>query len=56
MHLAPDTSKHSHLAEEEMQISTPRIELQFGETPIVEGIFSFLNHHHSSIISIGWLK
>ena len=56
VHPAPDTSKHSHLAEEEMQISIPRIEPQFGETSTVKGILSFLNHHHSSIINIVWLK
>ena len=41
MHPAPDTSKHSHLAEEEMQMTTLGIEPQFGGTSTVEGILHF---------------
>ena len=32
VHPAPNTSKYSHLTEEEMQIAAPRIEPQSGET------------------------
>jgi len=39
VHPAPDTSKYFYLTEEKMQIAAPRIEPQFGETLIVEGIF-----------------
>ena len=47
MHSAPDTSKYSHLAEEEMQVvAAPETELPFGETSGTERILSFLNHHH----------
>ena len=56
VHPAPDTNKHSHLAEEELQITTPRIEPQSGGALIVEGIIFFLNHYHSSVINIVRLK
>ena len=47
---APDTSKFSHLIEEEMQVVVPETELPFGETATTEGIrfypvnFSLSNH------------
>jgi len=45
VHYAPDTSKYSHLAEEEVHVAAPGIEPPSGKTSTVEGILSFLNHH-----------
>ena len=45
VHSAPDTSKYSHLAKEEVQVAAPRIEPLSEETLTVEGILFFLNHH-----------
>ena len=45
VHSAADTSKYSHLAEEEMQVAAPRIKSSSRETSTVKGILSFLNHH-----------
>ena len=45
VHSTPDTCKHSHLAEEEMQVAALGTELPFEETSIVKGILSFLSHH-----------
>ena len=41
VHPALDTSKFSHLTEEEMQAAVPETELPFGETVAIEGILSF---------------
>ena len=45
VHSASDTSKHSHLAKEEMQVATSGTEPASGETSTVEGILFYLNHH-----------
>jgi len=45
VHSALDTSKYSHLTEEEVQIAATRIEPPSEEISTVEGILSFLNHH-----------
>ena len=42
VHSSPNTSKYSHLAEKEMQVAAPEIELPFGEISTIEGIFSTL--------------
>ena len=59
VHSAPDTSKYSYLAEEKMQIATPRIELLFRETSIVESIPSsiiIITPFFSFVINIVLLK
>ena len=45
VHSASDTSKYSHLTEEEMQIAAPGTEPASRETSTVEDILSFLNYH-----------
>jgi len=45
MHSAPDSRKHFHLPEEEMQVAALGTKSPSVETLIVEGILSFLNHH-----------
>ena len=41
MNPSPDTSKYSHLAEEEMQVAALKTELPFGETFTSEGILFY---------------
>ena len=41
MRLAPDTSKFSHLTEEEIQMAIPEAELSFGETAATESSLCF---------------
>jgi len=41
VHPSPDTSKYSHLAEEEMQVAALKTELPFGETFTSEGILFY---------------
>ena len=47
VYLSPNTSKYSYLAEEEMQVATPKIELPFGETSTIEGILFYTSHRLS---------
>jgi len=46
VHSAPDTSKYSRLAKEDMQVAVLKTEPLLGETSTTEGILSYLNHHH----------
>ena len=47
VHPAPDTSKYSHLAGEEMQEAISETESPFGETTTIGGILFYLSHRFS---------
>ena len=60
MHPAPDTSKFSHLTEEEMQMAVLEEELPLEGTATTEGILSILLitifvNHINVVLTLAWM-